>query len=133
MKTAAARMCCYPTWLSAATCPTSVLDGTRGLSHPIYSGENAKGDPKKRLELVGQRKNAQRVIAELGMSERLACELLDLDRSGYCHQPKPERNAELRVELIALNPPMARDKTAFWCDDNRVQKANLADAVGKRV
>jgi len=36
------------------------------------------------------------------MSERQACKLLDLDRTSYRYQPKPERNAELRAELIAL-------------------------------
>jgi hypothetical protein len=54
------------------------------------------------LELVGQRRNAAHVIAEFGMSERQACKLLDLDRTSYRYQPKPERNAELRAELIAL-------------------------------
>jgi putative transposase len=67
------------------------------------------GDPKKRLELVGQRKNAAHVIAEFGMTERQACKLLDLDRTSYHYQPKPERDAELRAELIAL----ARQKPRY--------------------
>ena len=43
------------------------------------------------------------------MSERQACKLLDLDRTSYRYQPKPERNAELRAELIAL----ARQKPRY--------------------
>ncbi len=43
------------------------------------------------------------------MSERQACKLLDLDRTSYRYQPKPERNAELRAELIAL----ARQKLRY--------------------
>jgi putative transposase len=43
------------------------------------------------------------------MSERQACKLLDLDRTSDRYQPKPERNAELRAELIAL----ARQKPRY--------------------
>lgn len=40
--------------------------------------------------------------AEHGLSERRACKLLEVDRSSYRYEPKPDRNAELRQELMAL-------------------------------
>lgn len=36
------------------------------------------------------------------MSERRACKLLNLDRSSYCYQPRPDRNLELRRALVNL-------------------------------
>lgn len=42
------------------------------------------------------------VVADFGMSERQACKLLDMDRTSYRYTPRPDRNAELRVALIAL-------------------------------
>lgn len=43
------------------------------------------------------------------MSERQACKLLDVDRSSYRYEPQPDRNAELRQELVKL----ARQKPRF--------------------
>ena len=34
------------------------------------------------------------------MSERRACKLVDLDRSSYRYEPRPDHNAELRQELV---------------------------------
>jgi hypothetical protein len=65
------------------------------------------------MELVGQRRNVAFVIADFGYSERQACKLLDLDRTSYRYRPKPERNAELRAELIAL----ARQKPRYSLDE----------------
>jgi putative transposase len=36
------------------------------------------------------------------MSERRACELMDVDRSSYRYEPRADRNTELRQRLIAL-------------------------------
>ena len=36
------------------------------------------------------------------MSERQACKLVDLDRSSYRYEPRPDHNAELRQELVQL-------------------------------
>ena len=36
------------------------------------------------------------------MSERTACKLLDVERSSYRYEPRPDRNAELREELVKL-------------------------------
>ena len=49
------------------------------------------------------------VSAELGQSERTACKLLGVDRSSYRYEPRPDRNAELREELMQL----ARQKPRF--------------------
>ena len=49
------------------------------------------------------------VSAEFGQSERTACKLLGVDRSSYRYEPRPDRNAELREELMKL----ARQKPRF--------------------
>jgi putative transposase len=41
-------------------------------------------------------------MADFGLSERQACKLLGLDRTSYRYTPRPDRNAELRGQLIAL-------------------------------
>ena len=43
------------------------------------------------------------------MSERRACKLLGVDRASYRYEPRPDRNAELRDELIKL----ARQKPRY--------------------
>jgi putative transposase len=40
------------------------------------------------------------VMAEHGLSQRHACKLLEVDRSTYRYEPRPDRNAQLRVALI---------------------------------
>ena len=46
---------------------------------------------------------------EHGLSERTACKLLDMERSSYRYEPRPDRNAELRSELVKL----ARQKPRY--------------------
>jgi hypothetical protein len=41
-------------------------------------------------------------MTEHGFSERQACKLLEMDRSSYRYQPKPDKNGPLRQELVAL-------------------------------
>jgi hypothetical protein len=36
------------------------------------------------------------------MSERRACKLVDLDRSSYRYEPRPDHNANLRRDLVEL-------------------------------
>jgi len=43
------------------------------------------------------------------LSERTACKLLGVDRSSYRYEPKPDRNTELREELVKL----ARQKPRY--------------------
>jgi putative transposase len=45
----------------------------------------------------------------MGLSERRACKLLELDRSSYRYAAVPDRNAELRAKLVEL----ARQKPRF--------------------
>ncbi len=59
-------------------------------------GSAEVGDPKKRLELAG-------------LSDRRACKLLGVDRPSYRFEPRPDRNAELREELVKL----ARQKPRY--------------------
>jgi putative transposase len=48
-------------------------------------------------------------VAEYRLSERQACKLLGVDRSTYRYEPRPDRNAELREELLKL----ARQKPRY--------------------
>ena len=47
--------------------------------------------------------------AEHSLSERTACKLLGVERSSYRYEPRPDRNAELRIELVQL----ARQKPRY--------------------
>ena len=47
------------------------------------------------------------MVAGYGYSERQACKLMGVDRTSYRYQPRPDRNAALREELIALGAPEA--------------------------
>ncbi|HSR07505.1 MAG TPA: IS3 family transposase [Bryobacteraceae bacterium] len=64
---------------------------------------------KKRLELAGLRTDVAFAMAQYEMSERQACKLVDLDRSSYRYEPRPDHNAELRQELVQL----ARQKPRY--------------------
>jgi putative transposase len=48
-------------------------------------------------------------MAEHRLSERHACRLLELDRTTYRYEPRPDRNSELREALVAL----ARQKPRY--------------------
>jgi putative transposase len=61
------------------------------------------------VELAELRKEVALVSAEFSQSERTACKLLGVDRSSYRYEPRPDRNAELREELVQL----ARQKPRF--------------------
>ena len=41
-------------------------------------------------------------MEKFAYSERAACKLLDLDRSGYRYEPKADRNEKLRQKLIEI-------------------------------
>jgi putative transposase len=43
------------------------------------------------------------------LSERTACKLRDLERGSYRYEPRPDRNAALRSEMLAL----ARQKPPY--------------------
>jgi putative transposase len=53
------------------------------------------------VELAGLREDEAFVHAVQGLSERTACELLDLERGSYRYEPRPDRNVELRSEMLA--------------------------------
>lgn len=46
---------------------------------------------------------------QFGMSERRACKLVDMDRSSYRYEPRPDHNARLEQELVAI----ARQKPRY--------------------
>jgi putative transposase len=62
-----------------------------------------------RLELVIARRDVALVVAEHGISQRQACRLLEVDRSTYRYEPRPDRNAQLRTALVEA----ARQKPRF--------------------
>ena len=49
------------------------------------------------------------VSTEFRLSERTACKLLNVERSSYRYEPRPDRNVELRGELVKL----ARQKPRY--------------------
>jgi transposase len=51
------------------------------------------------------------VIARHGLSQRRACGLLEITRRSYRHEPKPDRNRELRVRLRAV----AEERRRWGC------------------
>jgi putative transposase len=61
------------------------------------------------VELAGLRGDVAFVSSEYRLSERTACKLLHLDRSSYRHERRPDRNIELREELVKL----ARQKPRY--------------------
>jgi putative transposase len=61
------------------------------------------------MELVERRRDVALVMAEHGLSERQACKLLELDRTTYRYEPRPDRNAGLRQAMIEL----ARQKPRY--------------------
>ena len=68
--------------------------------------------------------------AEFRLSERRACKLLGVDRASYRYEPKPDRNAELRGELVNL----ARQKTRYGYRRLHAVLARRGEAVNvKRV
>jgi putative transposase len=54
------------------------------------------------VELTGMRAEVAFVQQEFRFSERRACELLEIDRSSYRYEPRPDHNTELRHSLTEL-------------------------------
>jgi putative transposase len=61
------------------------------------------------LELAGLRGDVAFLSAEYRLSERTACKLLGVERSSYRYEPRADRDAELRDELVKL----ARQKPRY--------------------
>jgi putative transposase len=61
------------------------------------------------VELAGLREDVAFVSSGFRLSERTACKLLGVERSSYRYEPRPDRNAELRSELVKL----ARQKPRY--------------------
>ena len=61
------------------------------------------------MELVSARRDVALVVAEHALSQRQACRLLEVDRSTYRYEPRPDRNAKLRSALVEV----ARQKPRF--------------------
>ncbi len=51
---------------------------------------------------MSTRRDVALVMAEHGLAERYACKLLEVDRSTYRYEPRPDRNAKLREALLLL-------------------------------
>ena len=54
------------------------------------------------MELVARRRDVALVMVEHGLSEPQACKLLELDRTTYRYEPRPDRKAGLRHAMIEL-------------------------------
>jgi putative transposase len=51
---------------------------------------------------VSARRDVALIMAEHALAERYACRLLEVDRSTYRYEPRPDRNAKLREALVVL-------------------------------
>lgn len=51
---------------------------------------------------MSARRDVALIMAEHGLAERYACRLLEVDRSTYRYEPRPDRNAKLREALLQL-------------------------------
>jgi len=51
---------------------------------------------------VSARRDVALVMAEHALGERYACRLLEVDRSTYRYEPRPDRNAKLREALLVV-------------------------------
>ena len=51
---------------------------------------------------MSARRDVALIMAEHGLAERYACRLLEVDRSTYRYEPRPDRNAKLREALLVL-------------------------------
>jgi putative transposase len=61
------------------------------------------------MGLAGLRKDVAFAMEQFQMTERRACKLVEMDRSSYRYEPRPDHNAELRQELVNL----ARQKPRY--------------------
>jgi len=71
-------------------------------------------------------------IEHYQMTERQACKLVDMDRSSYRYEPRPDHNAELRQELVKLARQYPRygyrrlhvllERRTFRCSAQRVYR-----------
>jgi len=61
------------------------------------------------MELAGLREDVAFISAAFHLSERRACKLLGVDRASYRYEPRSDRKAGLREELVKL----ARQKPRF--------------------
>ncbi|MGH9588270.1 MAG: hypothetical protein ACRD3F_15075 [Acidobacteriaceae bacterium] len=57
---------------------------------------------KKAGTCRGLRVDVALLAAEYRLSEPTACKLLEVERSSYRYEPRPDRNAELRDDLVKL-------------------------------
>ena len=51
---------------------------------------------------MSARRDVAFVMAEFDYSERQACKPIDVGRSSYRYEPRPDANGELRDALVAL-------------------------------
>jgi len=56
------------------------------------------------------------VMAEHAVAERYACKLLEVDRSTYRYDPRPDRNAKLREALWTVAKQQPRYGYRRLCD-----------------
>ena len=51
---------------------------------------------------MSARRDVALIMAEHRLAERYACRLLEVDRSTYRYERRPDRNTKLREALVAL-------------------------------
>lgn len=81
---------------------------------------------------MSARRDVVFLIAEHQLSERQACRLLQLDRSTYRYEPRPDRSLDLREALVALARQKPRygyrrlwvllTRRGWTCSENRIYR-----------
>ncbi len=81
---------------------------------------------------MSARRDVVFLIAEHQLSERHACRLLELDRTTYRYEPRPDRSHDLREALVALARQKPRygyrrlwallTRRGWTCSENRVYR-----------
>ena len=66
---------------------------------------------------MSARRDVALLMAEHRLSERHACRLLELDRSTYRYEARPDGNHRLREALVALARQKPRYGYRVGCED----------------
>jgi hypothetical protein len=70
----------------------------RGHAGPRCKG----GDPKKRMELVSRREDVAFAMAKFDISQRRACELMQIDRASCRYESRQQREPEVKQQMAQI-------------------------------
>ena len=82
---------------------------------------------------MSARRDVALVMAEHSIAERYACKLLEVDRSTYRYEPRPDRNAKLREALwvVAKQQPRYGYRRLWALLAVKLPRAFHLDSLGR--